>query len=1167
MSGSQGVFNGFLRSGLQVLALVMSLCTVTRAQDLAEAEGPWTVEAVEAQLAELADDAPLAVELSDDERAELRDLWAQVLGQLHETTEFENRQASWDAARLAAPEKILALQAADGSEVPSEVPEVSAEHSLPELETGLAAAGSAYSELSLAWDEIQAEQARRAERRREVPDRLAELQQALVAVDEPTPAEDLPPRFVEAQDALRQATRLAQRAEFDALSAERPFFDAEEVLISMSLDEATRQRDDASAAVVAWETALSDARQRASALAQAQARQASEDVVDQPALVRELAAQSEAHAVRRNELTELHAQATAMLEQLVRAQGQMDELERASAEKIKVAGFSNSVAVLLRKQRGELPEILAVLDQRLDLPHSSIELELELIDRRRDRVHLGQHRDDQVQDVLKALDQAALVDGAQALNPSERAQLETVVRGLLQAQHAGLFPLITELNRYSDDLNAVEFASERLAASVSDYGRFIDEHILWVRSAAPLALSDLGLAARGFGVLLSPSTWAAASVALGIEVERRLVSVSWAGLALALLALLRPLSRRQIRTAGERLATRRMAPIGPTLVVTLLTLVRASFWPVLVWVAGWILSWPLGMPVVSAVGTGLMRLAPVLVPMLLLGEVCRPMGLAEAHLRWSNEVIRAVRRHLWLWHAFVVPAMGLTLVFDAPGLAEFDAAAGRLALMVALVGLTVVAHRFTRSEGAVMRALRRDTSARFLGRMQWIWFPITGLLPAALVVAVALGFQYGSMQVGLGLVHSVTLALPLLILRGVVRRWLSLARLRLALEQLQRRREAEAEAQEAASDPEVSGEIRAMAEEQPELDVGQIDEQAMRLVDVSLLAALFMGLMLIWSDLLPALGGLRRVELWQSLVTTSLPDGTATTQIVLVSLADALGALVVVGLTVLATRNIAGLLEMTVLRRLTLEPGGGYAITTVCRYMLTAGGVIGAASLLGITWDSVQWLAAAVSVGLGFGLQEIFANFVSGLIILFERPIRVGDIITVGGIEGVVTRIRTRATTIRDRDRRELLVPNKEFITGQLVNWTLSDPISRLILPVGIAYGSDTELAQQTLIEVAVAHALVLEAPAPSVVFRNFGDSTLDYELRVFIPDRDFWPNVTHDLNTSIHEAFAEKGLEIAFPQRDLHLRDGVGEVLGDWVAAKTARGLGDGGGAASAGV
>ncbi|MFT7464003.1 MAG: potassium efflux system protein, partial [Pseudohongiellaceae bacterium] len=639
--------------------------------------------------------------------------------------------------------------------------------------------------------------------------------------------------------------------------------------------------------------------------------------------------------------------------------------------------------------------------------------------------------------------------------------------------------------------------------------------------------------------------------ALKGQLARRTVQVAWAGLLIVLLALMRPLARRQIRRVGEKLSPRKLAPIVPTVVVLLLTLVCASLWPVLLWMAGWLLSWPGSLPVVASVGLGLMRLAPVLVPMVFLGEVCRPMGLAEAHLRWSNEVVRSVRRYLWMWNVFVVPALGLALIFDGPGLAQYESAAGRFSLMFSLAGMAVVGYRITRSQGPVMRALRSGAGSLLFTRLQWVWFPITGLLPGALVVAVALGFQYGSLQVALGLIHSATLIFPLLVVRGVVRRWLSLARLRLALEQLQRRREAEAE--EAGSEPEVSGEIRALADEPDERDVGQIDEQAMRLVDVTLLVALSLGLMVIWADLLPALGGLRRVELWQSKVTSALADGSVSTQLVAVSLADVLGALLLAGLTVLATGNLPGLLEMTVLRRMTLEPGGGYAITTICRYLLTAGGVIGVASLLGITWDSVQWLAAAVSVGLGFGLQEIFANFVSGLIILFERPIRVGDIITVGGIEGVVTRIRTRATTIRDRDRRELLVPNKEFITGQLVNWTLSDPISRLILPVGIAYGSDTALAERTLIEVASAHPMVLESPIPNVVFRNFGDSTLDYELRVFIADRDFWPNVTHELNTAIHQSFAERGLEIAFPQRDLHLRDGAGEILGDWAAARRA--------------
>jgi len=219
------------------------------------------------------------------------------------------------------------------------------------------------------------------------------------------------------------------------------------------------------------------------------------------------------------------------------------------------------------------------------------------------------------------------------------------------------------------------------------------------------------------------------------------------------------------------------------------------------------------------------------------------------------------------------------------------------------------------------------------------------------------------------------------------------------------------------------------------------------------------------------------------------------------------------------------------------------------RYVLVASGVVIASSQLGLSWEKVQWLVAAVSVGLGFGLQEIFANFVSGLIILFERPIRMGDVVTVGGIEGVVTRIRIRATTIRDWDRRELLVPNREFITGQLINWTLTDPITRVVIPVGVAYGSDTALVTDVLLRTARAHPFVLSEPEPGVLFRAFGDSSLEFHLRVFIATRDHWPRLMHELNSNIAKVFAEAGIEIPFPQRDVHVRTfgpGVASVLGD---------------------
>ncbi|MEE8311138.1 MAG: mechanosensitive ion channel domain-containing protein, partial [Candidatus Binatia bacterium] len=262
-------------------------------------------------------------------------------------------------------------------------------------------------------------------------------------------------------------------------------------------------------------------------------------------------------------------------------------------------------------------------------------------------------------------------------------------------------------------------------------------------------------------------------------------------------------------------------------------------------------------------------------------------------------------------------------------------------------------------------------------------------------------------------------------------------------------------------------------------------------------------------------------------------DGTS----VAITLSNLFRALLVLLMTTVAARNMPGFLEITVLQRLPLEPSIRYAVTAVARYMIAMIGIVLGFAALGIGWSQVQWLAAAVTVGLGFGLQEIFANFVSGLIILFERPVRVGDTVTLGDIKGTVARIRMRATTIVDWDRRELIVPNKEFITGQLINWSLSDPITRLVIPVGIAYGSDTRKAEALLYRCAAECEYVLDDPATTVVYREFGDSSLVFHVRVFIASMDYWWKTQSAMHYAIDDAFREAGIEIAFPQRDLHLR------------------------------
>ena len=200
-------------------------------------------------------------------------------------------------------------------------------------------------------------------------------------------------------------------------------------------------------------------------------------------------------------------------------------------------------------------------------------------------------------------------------------------------------------------------------------------------------------------------------------------------------------------------------------------------------------------------------------------------------------------------------------------------------------------------------------------------------------------------------------------------------------------------------------------------------------------------------------------------------------------------------------------------------------------------GVLVCFGALGVGWSKVQWLVAGMGVGLGFGLQEIFANFISGLIILFERPVRVGDIVTIDDVSGVVSRIRIRATTITDWDRKELIIPNKSFITGRVLNWTLSDKVNRVVINVQVAYGSDTQLTTATLLRLAEDHPSVLADPPPGVVLESLDDGSLKFVLTCFLPNLDSRGTVVHELHMAIDREFRRAGIGLALPQQEIHVR------------------------------
>lgn len=994
------------------------------------------------------------------------------LGQLREdATEMARSAASQDAIRAELADQLSSAQGA--IVLPGETaPAADLSSTLSVLEAERSATTARLNELRTRQTDFVSKSA-------SIPGRLAAIAETETSLGD-IDAVDGDNLLALAQSSLRRARRARLIQEKDTLSLDLETLSVRKEFLTTRILTAEARLNTLQAAIALLQARLAETRIGRADDAVAEATATLTELPADAESLRKLATQNLALAETRLTFAKSESDRERGLADFRTHSSEIQQSAETVQRILETGSLTDELGEVLRAVRTGLPKPVELNQQILSLEQAQVTLQLNQI--------LWQERLRGLANPNDALNR--LTEGSEMDDPA-RGWRETGL-GLIESRKILLTGLVEDARREADQLATQEVAIRDLLLRAETLATLLDRRLLWLRTSDPLGPDWFTKLPSALGAMVSPESGSDVARSVRGLFSTKPFSVAMIVFISASLLLFDKWLHAQMTGLATRVGNVGRDTYWTTPLALTITLLVTVPIPLILFSAGSMLAeTAASTQLVTAVSQALISTAFVVFILMMFREMARKRGLFDGHFGWSELAALRLRRAL-TWFTIIEGAA--TFVFTLASYGNDPVtrySIGLVAFFVGAVAIVVFVWKLFKPTGSVFSELvaGNATSQRTLTLL----FPallfgplINGLLPLRGYFDTAATMQSKVFQSGI-------LLFVAAVIFGLLMRLYLVAQRRFALQKAREHRKKAEASRIAASDSEASGDAipADMQDDEPDPDLLSAQMRNVLLSIAGLVLAF--GLWGVWSPVVPALGVADEITLWQ---TTTLTEGVPVTRSV--TLWNLMFCLILLLGGLLIARNIRGFLEVGLFQRMGLDAGTRYAAVTIAGYLIIMVGAVAGLAQLGVDWSRLQWVVAALGVGLGFGLQEIVANFISGLIILFERPVRVGDTVTIGELSGTVSSIRIRATTVTDWDNRDVILPNKTLITENVTNWTLNNSVTRLLLKIGVAYGSDINQVRSLIEDVLEQHPDVLDTPPPTVFFMRHGDSSLDFEARLF---------------------------------------------------------------------